>query len=399
MCEKCVKPPVVPSVGSRRRRLWDLPHNSHCPVIGVCLPLATLRQLVKKALGGRALADDYEVHVGAVAECAQRNRLSEALQAELERRYALKVQACRAIKTSRELADMWAQAVHLGDVAGAFWAALTHPRCDEVLQELLLRDMHMVQHQAGAAVRIDVARFKQVVSDKEQLAKELVRVQERSARALADKTSEAEALAAQVAQWRAQVVADEVRVAHLTQALVALKARLPEYESAQRLQKKLDQALDRQRALESTNADLRQRLASEVRRCEESVRPGCAVTCAPTQPQAGSLTVQLQHKTVLCVGGRNGSVANYREVIERVGARFVHHDGGIEDNQSVLDAGLAAADLVVCQTGCISHNAYWRVKDFCKRNGKRCVFVESPSASALARGLEQAMSVEEPSIV
>lgn len=34
------------------------------------------------------------------------------------------------------------------------------------------------------------------------------------------------------------------------------------------------------------------------------------------------------------------------------------------------------ADLVVYQTGCISHNAYWRVKDFCKCTGKRCVFVE-----------------------
>ncbi len=32
---------------------------------------------------------------------------------------------------------------------------------------------------------------------------------------------------------------------------------------------------------------------------------------------------------------------------------------------------------------------YWKVKDFCKRTGKRCVFVENPSTSALVRGLEQ----------
>jgi hypothetical protein len=55
----------------------------------------------------------------------------------------------------------------------------------------------------------------------------------------------------------------------------------------------------------------------------------------------------------------------------------------------VLQASLAAADLVICQTGCISHNAYWKVKDFCKRTGKRCIFVENPSTSSFARGLAQ----------
>ena len=41
------------------------------------------------------------------------------------------------------------------------------------------------------------------------------------------------------------------------------------------------------------------------------------------------------------------------------------------------------------ETGCISHSAYWRVKDFCKRTGKRCVFIDNPSISSLARGLEE----------
>lgn len=89
------------------------------------------------------------------------------------------------------------------------------------------------------------------------------------------------------------------------------------------------------------------------------------------------------------MGGRNGSVANDREVIEQAGGHFACHDGGLEDNQGALDSSLAAAGLVICQAGCISHNAYWRVKDFCKRTGKKCVFVENPSRSSLARTLEQ----------
>lgn len=100
--------------------------------------------------------------------------------------------------------------------------------------------------------------------------------------------------------------------------------------------------------------------------------------------------VRLVNRSVLCVGGRSGSVPVYRNVIERVGAQFAHHDGGLEDSAGQLDASLAAADLVICQTGCISHHAYWRVKDHCKRTGKRCIFVDNPSVSSLVRGLQEA---------
>ena len=90
---------------------------------------------------------------------------------------------------------------------------------------------------------------------------------------------------------------------------------------------------------------------------------------------------------MLCVGGRPAVVPIYRQLIERTGGRFLHHDGGEEDAVSKLDASLAAADLVICQTGCISHDAYWRVKDHCKRHNKQCVFVDKPSASGLRRAL------------
>ena len=56
-------------------------------------------------------------------------------------------------------------------------------------------------------------------------------------------------------------------------------------------------------------------------------------------------------------------------------------------NNHRLDANLAAADCVVCQTGCISHTAYWLVKDYCKKTGKRCVYLDKPSMSSFVVGL------------
>lgn len=52
---------------------------------------------------------------------------------------------------------------------------------------------------------------------------------------------------------------------------------------------------------------------------------------------------------------------------------------------SELEASVAAADLVICQTGCLSHGAYWRVQDHCKRTGKTCVMVEQPANFRVVR--------------
>lgn len=50
-----------------------------------------------------------------------------------------------------------------------------------------------------------------------------------------------------------------------------------------------------------------------------------------------------------------------------------------------LEASLGAADLVICQTGCLSHGDYWRVRDHCKRTGKACVLVAQPQALRIVR--------------
>lgn len=91
----------------------------------------------------------------------------------------------------------------------------------------------------------------------------------------------------------------------------------------------------------------------------------------------------LRRNLKLCVTGVNRRPPSEAERFQAVPAA----------NGAGMDRILDANDLVICQTGGISHNAYWRVKDFCKRIGKRCVFVENPSASSLARGLEE-FSVE-----
>ena len=56
-----------------------------------------------------------------------------------------------------------------------------------------------------------------------------------------------------------------------------------------------------------------------------------------------------------------------------------------DSQQQLLEDSLHAADLVICQTGCISDGAYWRVKDHCKRTGKTCLLVDQPNALRVVR--------------
>ncbi|MRW89373.1 DUF2325 domain-containing protein [Duganella sp. FT80W] len=373
---------------SRRRRLWELGHACHCPLVGVGFPLGVLRKLVDKVTNGKVVADDYEVHVGAVTECATRNRLSEALQKELERRYAPVLLRFRNAKTSAQVAELWRAAVAAGDVAGAFWAGLTHPRCSSELEEQMCRDLHMVQHQAGACVRADISKFNATLEDNKRLAHDLNKAQQRATVLMAEKASDAEKHGAQLMQLRAQVVGKDSMIDSLKVELEQLRESIPGLETRAKLAERLGQMEERERAMRNQIAELRLELA---RAAEVPAAP------APVQEQARQVVehvmkmpLRLSDRAVLCVGGRNGNVASYRELIEREGAQFAHHDGGLEDNANRLEASLAAADLVICQTGCISHSAYWRVKDYCKRNGKRCVFIDNPSISSLARGLEQA---------
>jgi len=57
----------------------------------------------------------------------------------------------------------------------------------------------------------------------------------------------------------------------------------------------------------------------------------------------------------------------------------------VDSLPQALEASLQAADLVICQTGCLSHGDYWRVQDHCKRSGKVCMLVDRPDRMHIVR--------------
>jgi len=381
-----------PLQGSLRKKLWDLPSKLHCPVVGSCIHLSTLRQLVNKLFTDGDKVDDYNIHVGVIHECRSRSLLANELHKLLEKCHASAIQTFRAAKTKLAVAQLWEQALTEGsDIQGAFWAACTHARCDEELHDVLYKDMHMLQHQMGVATQADIRQLNTLTQENAVLTRELARIQERITRQMHEKTLEIEKLKCSLQEATTRNIGKDWEIGCLNSKLDHLQSSVTELESRKRLTEINKILEDKIQAQQEQIADLKRSILSLEQKhiAARALKSAGRDTEDVAEPNASSNKTTLQEKAILCVGGRTSNIPNYRHVIESTGAKFVYHDGGLENNSRLLEASLAAADLVICQAGCISHNAYWRVKDHCKRTGKQCLFVENPSASSLIKGLEQ----------
>jgi len=399
----------------RRRSLWELSASAACPVLGVCLPMCEQRALMHKCgidVHGRG---DYELHQIGVSECRRRTPLAERLQKWLDAHFALELRQVADLRSADELRQHWQQARAEPAWGGVMWAVLTHPACLLTLEHELLGDVHMMQHQVGMVTRVEQQQWQQQRSQMAQLRAELVEHKGRAQRQQHEAQQRQNELQAELQRLRhslLQAVAEQERLATRCQQL---QVERPDAETLE--------------ALWLENADLRQQCQQANRALRAAVRP-CATSpqgsiqpclapvvatvgskvqahaqqanlesqghAAQPVPESGctsdcaALTGRAVPGTkVACVGGRTAQLPAFREVVEAHGAQLLHHDGGDEHHLSQLQATLAAADWVICQVGCISHNAYWRVKEHCKRTGKPCLYVESTSRSALERAMQR----------
>ncbi len=208
-----------------------------------------------------------------------------------------------------------------------------------------------------------------------------------------ERDRELEELRGELAATKSKAAAFEAAVAASTEELCALRelARVgcanfvsAERVRVQRLEGERAEALAKVGQLEAEVQELR----LDLRRAERELDRTLANRSALSELADDTEVATLEGRAVACVGGRSGLTDRFRQLVECQGGRWLHHDGGQEDSLARLEPVISAADAVICQAGCISHNAYWRVKDFCRRTSKPCVFVKTPSITAFLRGLD-----------
>jgi hypothetical protein len=193
-------------------------------------------------------------------------------------------------------------------------------------------------------------------------------VQRRCSAVITRQAAEIERLQAQAIQLRGRLIVSETALALERNDRLALEAAIPGLPRRLTLARRVETLMQRVQDL------MRERLGLQ-RRQERPEGLG-----------------DLREKSVLCIGEDGPDTQAAQIAVELAGGLFrrLGGDAGPGNRQypATLEASLVAADLVICQTGCVSHDAYWRVQDHCRRTGKQCVLVNQPQAMLFVRGLQ-----------
>lgn len=392
-----------------RRKLWEIPARYRCPVIGTCLSVAELRRLGDRhAERSEEPASDYEVHVAFVAAADERNSLSLAAHKAMDRKYQGAIKRFERARDPESLLALWSDCLVRGEVAGGFWALMTHPKADERAQRLAYEEVHMLSHQVGASQRADLRRLAETQEELESLRRDFDALHARARRQVEHRDALIRDLELRLCEREAvltQAVARSQRLETLVSDLESrapgerirgLESRLAELESALEgaraerdhwrlahgeLEGRLVAAQSAQREREAECAALERLLLQGLAEKGGDACEGCSGGACLGRDLAGRM--------ILCVGGRLAQVQQFARVVRECNGRFDHHDGGLEDRDRRLESVLAGADLVVCATDFVSHGAYHRTKRFCKRHARPHVLLQRSGLGAFVQALEQ----------
>lgn len=355
-----------------RRKIWDFATNLHCSIIGTCLPTAELRRILPKL--GRddaTTASEHDSHASSVVIAAQRHDGAKLLHKALDRRYRVSINQFDRAKTPEEVRAAWKDAVQRGNIPGAYWASLTHPATNNALLRKIFGEVHMLSHLVGTANRADIRRLRQLEEANAELEAKVGRQQQ---------------------QLRTAIVSREARIRELRRALEEQISR--DGNGAARRSTDQDTTI-----LMDLVADLKRRLATAGSRCElleiklEELRSGLVAernARAESDRENRELRQEIEaieaslsaigdtneppqrlpNLTLLYVGGRQAQIAHLRMLAERAGAALLHHDGGIEERNGLLQGHISRADAVLFSVDCISHTAMSLIKRLCRQSGK-----------------------------
>ncbi len=171
----------------RRSRLADIPSSFHCSIVGTCIALAELMKLATKA--GLSIPSDlsnYQVHVVFVQAAGRAGGLERLMSKALDRKHHIAIEKTRALTTSAELRAFWSSAMKAGNVAGPYWALMSHAQANDELRSEMFGDVHMLSHLVGSANRADLQRLEALSVENRQIGDKLAEQRARAAGLAAD---------------------------------------------------------------------------------------------------------------------------------------------------------------------------------------------------------------------
>ena len=389
MCEQCRSNQTPAKPARVRTKLWELHPRFHCPVLGTCLSIDELNKVMRQSGASlKSRVTDYELHVTLVTQAQERSLVTKNLQKTLDRKYQRWIKRISPCRSHEELNQHWRQAKSEGDIAGAFWATLTHPEAKADSMQLVYEDVHMLSHIQGASNRADLAKLN-------SLEKELAELKESANKA---RVQQQEQL--QQRDHRIENLEGDLAKANAERQRCELEQRepveQPNCNQNQSLARQLSWSKIQLKERDSQLSTLRKQVVKLNEMLNETESAKVAVELALAQLLEGkrdddkeSGAFELDGKKVVYIGGRPTITPHLRSLVEAHNGEFTYHDGGVEDSRAGLNCALAGADMVFCPVDCISHDACLKVKRHCQQKSKPFIPLRSSGLSAFAAGLLQ----------
>ena len=382
-------------IGKRRSKIWELSGSLHCSIVGTCLTPAELRRVfVRLGDADASTASDHTLHGRGVRAASRRDEGGKLLHKTLDKRHEAAIRRFGKAATSAALRALWAQALDQGEIAGPYWALLTHPATDGRLVQDVFGGVHMLSHQVGAAARLDIARLRRLERELGERDDKIARQEAR----LREVAQEREALRAAVGRLEASLAsrdADACKPSEdgasalepLRRALADERAHAATLIERRRSSEARRAQAEAERA--EAAADARE-LRRELSAIEDAARPGEARDAADERSR------QLRDFTVLYVGGRPKLIDQLRAFVASRGGALLSHDGGVDDNSALLPGLIQQADAVFFPVDCISHAAAEQVKKLCRRVAKPWTPLRSASMASFVAQVDARPGVAEP---
>jgi hypothetical protein len=360
----------------RRRRIWELDPHLHCSVIGTCLTPAELRRALGKVRGVPPDASDHELHKEGVKLAGRHDKPAKLLHKALDQRHQLVLRQFEPAATEDELVELWRAAVGRGEIPGAYWALLTHPRAAHAAVREAFGEVHMLSHLVGAANRADIKRLCRLESENAALAAKAARQERQLRDTIRERDARigelGRALARRVAETPIEPGGDSDEIAALRHLVGDLEHRLSREaarrERAEQRVARTETEMARERELRREAEAGAQRLETELAAFDSDIANALDAG-SPNQAEEPALP-DLGGVSLLYVGGRPGAMPHLRALGEKAGAVFLHHDGGVEERGGLLAGLISRADLVLFPVDCVSHEAAAAIKRLCRQAGK-----------------------------
>lgn len=413
MCKKHPLPVAPKPTGSesrslRRKKIWEIDSDMHCSIIGTCLSLRDLDNIARHAgVQFSRKTTEYDIHRMFVEFAGEEGPTAELIDRALERRHRAVTARIRKATSLCELSKLWDAAMDRGqEVAGAYWAIVSHPLLDEELKTKIFSQVHMLSHELGATRRVDIRRsqrletasatlttklaqtksvYRQRLKNRDQVIGELsnrVNGLEKVARQLTAandriwqlrEAKRQPTLEARIDALEQAVREEQIRVERSKETAVAAEASLKqEILQSAHLRGQVNGLSDENAALVQELRSLLVCPSGEISRSEDR-RNGVGGLCG--------------FKTMM-LGGHSNLVRHYRALIEQKGGQLIHHLADIGPSVDQFKRKLSRIDAVICPLDCIGHDESQSVREACKHMAKQFIPLRSAGLSSFARGIQ-----------